>query len=521
MSIFPINESPFKVEGTATSVFYLPPSGKPDPNAPWIPGEERPRIPQASQKGPTCWYYGGPQLLRLKIGNNAPLSENFIKARHFEKACSALRKGYTHLDHVHNLVQRVVSSNLNLKQLEQITLNAISNAKKIKLPLKEIKRLERTHHSVVDAMGVVKKFQEQTAITTLQAFSQENDLRARMQQDLQFLHEVGVDPSVMCINFKKSKDLDVIFHKEGNPISLLDLSYFENLLTERCKDLDAECKSLPSFAKQLMLEKFREAVMLQRLGFYPSCWQPHHTIDQLIKTLNTEGPLHVSGHFGASFYTQKATQKTTKFGHSVHGWEATDRKPKEVSTTKDNLHAVLIIGAEKLKKVAGKGMVYYIDPNVGSDPKNPKAQNFFRISYQEFITHIYCTTLIPTTLQTGFELSNSVREGYAFYCKPEEAIFPNQEKPDFEPVRVCVDLTMDPKSQLGICFAPSCDVPIACLPSESNENRWEGHILRGVEFLFVKIHPDHTLVGEKSTYNRILAPHWPAGKPLMLNNVNF
>jgi hypothetical protein len=522
MSILPINELPIKHEGTELSVFYMPRSGKPDPNAPWVPGEARPRVPQRPQKGQTCWHYG-PQALRYKIGNNHPPQENYIKARQFEKACSTLRKGHTHAYHVSFHVNRVANSNMNIEQEEKNSLNAICYAELLNQPLKEIKKLKRAHQGLVDAMEVVKRFQEQTTITSLHAYNQENNIKAELQQELQFFHAVGVDPSVMFANLSKISTLkNQIFYYEGRQISYHPFAGFEEFLTKYRGNYDDSWKSVPVSLQNQMLATFRNDVIAQRLGFYPSCWQPHHTIDQLIKALNTEGSLYIVGFFGENFYTQKATPKTTKYSRSVYGWEANDRKTTErLNPQQDGIatgHAVLIIGAEKLEAAPGEGMVYYADPNVGSNPKKPEAQNFFRIPYQELANHVTPRQLIPPTHQTGFELSNSALKCYALYCKPQEAIFPNQEKPIYGPIRVCVDITMDPKSRLGICFAPSWNVPIACAPVTGHENWWECHVLRGVEFSFVKINPDHTVEQEKRVSpNLVLAPHWPVDKTLFLH----
>jgi hypothetical protein len=524
MSILHSSESPIKVEGTATSVFYLPPSGKPDPNAPWIPGEERPRIPQASQKGDTCWYYGGFQPLRLKIGNNHPPLESYIKAREFEKTCSALRKGLSHAGVVSYFVNGIADSNLSIERTEQNILNTLFDAKEKNQPIKEIKRLTRVYEAAVDATLVEKRFQEQTKIQDLKTFNKENNIQAHIQQDLQFLHAVGADPIVMYANFKKGLFIEEIFKMQGRHASLVYTLGFEPTLAKKCEGLDAEWEGLQPSSKQIVLDAFCREVILQRLGFHPSCWKPCHTIDQLIKALNIEGPLYVSGYFGTYCYTQRPTHKIAKWDRNIFGWEKDDRKTEEEIDTENGrsvTHAVLLIGAEKLESAPGGGIVYYADPSIGSDPKNPKKQRFFRISYQELAEHVNPVPLIPLTLQSGFELCNSGLRSNAFYCRPEEAIFPHQEEPNFEPIKVSIKTAMARQSQLGICFAPSWDVPIACSPSRSKENKWYTRIPKGVEFAFVQMNPDYTIEWEKAPKNRILSPHWPTEKTLLLNKLEF
>jgi hypothetical protein len=525
MSILPINESPIKLEGTELSVFYMPRPGKPDPNAPWVPGEARPRVPQDPQQGDTCWYDGAIQPLRLKIGKNHPPLENCIKARQFEKKCYNLRKGMILLGRISHFIEGVASSNVSIQQTEQHILGLLTQAQQRKEPSRVIKKLAQIHHAAINATEVVKRFQRQTKIQDLATYNKENNIQKEAQLDLQFLREVGVDPVVMYVNFTKKSFLDAIFHRNGRPTDIGYMLEFEKGLAKTSENLDSKWELLSCSFKRALLERFRIGVILQRSGFHPSCWEPSHKIDQLIKALNTEGPLSVSGYFGPAWCHREPTQKITKWDRSVHGWEDNDLKTKEeikaISASFNVIHAVMIIGAEKLEGISGGGMVYYADPNIGSNPKAPQKQLFFRITYQNLVDHIYPKLLIPTTPQTGFELANSVFEKYAFYCVPEEAVFPNQEEPVYELVNVCVNITMAPGSRLGICFAPSWDIPIACRASRSQENKWYGSIFRGVEFRLVKINPDRTVEPEKMELNRILAPHWPAGKGGTLNNVKF
>ncbi len=345
----------------ANGVFCPPLPGKLGPYK--SDGVSRERVCQSAQKGGNCHYYAL-QILRgeNRIGNHPlvpPLLsarmeagllgeseriqlEKLIKKRSFcregEKIASAYRKGKQKLDDCFGLIFAVTKQYDHLSAQEKNTRVA---AKRILGACKEYGKEES------DPQGYRKLF-----IDTLEAF---------LRQDV-------------CDNF-----MNYLHQERYKARSNVNQPLFDYC---QLSQEDIQRASLKPWDDLNVNEKYvRESIaafacLRSIFSCENSSWDPSQGPQALIDQLKTYGPHLVCGLIGKSFYKEAPSQQPNLVqGRQIHFWKV-GSKINESSVG----HVIVIVGAQIQN---GKGYVYFLDPEDGSDPKDLKSQKVYVMSYDK------------------------------------------------------------------------------------------------------------------------------------------
>jgi hypothetical protein len=348
---------------------YFPPllQGKPNTKIPLENGPKdlRPRVVQNPQKGPNCVFYAL-NMLRRRIGPN-PGSDH-IEARRIEKICSNFRKELTQLEDIlkifiPDLIKRFKNLGVaveNKKTFEEL----ISAVQVLALRAKD----QRDKKGCLAAAAFFNDFCSQSECDDIYLFLDEKYKRSERKIYELFLKNMDVNPKEFCV---QSILEEQILNGSKTPCSKESLSRY------------LECDDPLKMGN--VLHVISMIVCSNVFGFQKSSWTPDRGIDKIQECLELEGPLVVSGRFGESLYRNPPTATDQMEGRPIYTWKAADRfSPEEQAA--HALHVVVLIKVDKggLKG----GFVYFVDPNDGSDPNNPLMQKIYKISYENFISHI-------------------------------------------------------------------------------------------------------------------------------------
>jgi hypothetical protein len=404
--------------------FYLLEPGKPDPNVYWERGEERPRIEQSPQKGPTCWYYAM-NLLRERIGKL--FSPECQKAREIEEKCSLLRKNITHLENERELiVQFLESANENPNHkwawriLPALERRVIIESEKKDLSPEDIEEMKTLIHRI-------QRFCAQMRSDDLSEYFLNYYKKEYCRIQYQFIKTMGFDPAVMYKNLRKKQLLNLFKKTYANSRISFDKTK-ESMLDLAFHKWCRPWKSLPVTDRCTLFSKFLSSVLLQVYGFKAAKWNPDKSIDEFIDTLKTHGPLLMTGTLGTPFH-EKPPEKTREVGgRNIYGWREEDAEMLWTKLGRPVSHFVVVIGAEK--EGSTEGSIYFVDPNDGSSPNNPELQRIYVTSYRNFQEQIYRSSKIPCTQQSGYQLSSSSSSFFhhAFYRPLEDQASSHSQK---------------------------------------------------------------------------------------------
>jgi hypothetical protein len=119
------------------------------------------------------------------------------------------------------------------------------------------------------------------------------------------------------------------------------------------------------------------------------------TVQGMIKTLQTKGPLMINGRFGKHFYAGKEPEKfDEKIGtHALYGW----KKGTPTSEVNGIGHSIVLIGAEVKDS---KKYVYWINPEDSNNPADPDSQKVYISSFESIATRMVTLAGLPMDQMT-------------------------------------------------------------------------------------------------------------------------
>lgn len=358
---------------TELTILYSLPQGKPDTRFPLRRGEpeDRPRVKQSPQKGPTCTYYAL-AMLRRRFG---PQSCDFPDERRIEASCSAFRKEVTALDLPR--VQR--DFKIMEEQMDNLRLKPDLEELQISSSLL-LEKLSMGHFDRI--ANVVRSFISQTECKNLYQFYTHLVLEPLKMVHLKFFDSMGVDPEqIYLADIRLQLATKLTEDLENKPPDLLREAIDDHVALHYPSWHDY-LKARPS-----VLNAYAMKVMADANGFKISSWTPYQRIDGLIRSLAEEKLLIVGGKLAKKHFPASPVVKQIIEGRFIYGWENeyAVRPSKFLSTKKTSTsHCVVIIGAS----LEGGGLVYLANPNDGSDPQNPEQQKIYCLSYASFIARI-------------------------------------------------------------------------------------------------------------------------------------
>lgn len=349
------------LEKTFDTILYSFPPGKPDPQQTCQKdGEMRDRVRQAAAEIPHGYYAFN--YLRKRVGKKfaAGLEEEL----EIEKIASAWRKAYTSL---YKLIPRLVT--LNLKCVQDFLTTIDRKAAQWLLSPRSAKW--EGSDPFFNALAEVQKNLPNLDINSL-VFSQIDNHPSLSTFLNSFLNEN---------KFKNLKEF--VDYKVYKTEIVIDKSLIEKLCPNSSEILNDIEKMEPSrkiiFYNRVAFDSLARAYNLKQTK-----WTPFKNIDCLIKELTENGPLVVGGEFGKTFYVNPPTNKITTYGKEICSWQ---QGAKRVEST--GAQHIVIVGAKKVNDTAG--VVFFIDVNEASDPKNPSSQKYYKISYKNLTSHIEST----------------------------------------------------------------------------------------------------------------------------------
>lgn len=397
----------------STTLIYSLAQGKPDTQFPLIRDQvdNRPRVAQSPQKGPSCYYYAM-NMLRERIGANSP---DYAAERTIEKKCSDFRKecstsfnAESDYDTVQQLVEKICEGTklAQVKEKLHIILHCINNIGKVDSKLEE---------EFFRVTPIFEEFCGQDRIVDILEFAKSKLLSTEIRTHMVFLNDMGIDPKALYQEDIK-KEVCQRFAQELKDKSpeFID-GFIEYSLANQFPSWETHSAQYPGIYNLFVIKAMADAY-----GFQVASWSPLEPISALRECLKTNGPLFVGGAFGRNKYSVDATIMQEVGGRSIFGWKSTDRKPegkKPILGTKSfTEHAIVIIGAASGGSKGG--FVYYVDPKDGSDPLKPEQQKVYVISYQNLASSIADLRGQSIKLNSTATPKSSIC-GYA-YCFPKK-----------------------------------------------------------------------------------------------------
>lgn len=329
-------------------VLYELPAGKPDPTLPCPVGkEDRPRVRQSAAKGRTCWYYAM-NFLRTRVGCD-PMGDHSVE-RKIEKTLSEHRKKLSDIDIT------FPTKNMRTSGVFKQRLPDDRAAVHSLIGLYELGRVECVHASVQALFDVYidlcKRFIAQQKYNSMATFLQCEETKLKDSITRDCLIGLGVDPRV-----RFAKVISEVTGMNAAGLTLEKLCAFSGGFDNVLRSVAAE-----------------------KYGLKTSDWTPDMSIEVLIQEMKLHGPLYVSGALGACVYVAPPRVLRSVAGRTIHFW------PK--GSARNNLtagHAVVLVGAEK---TSGGPLIYYVDPNDPSDPKDKSLQKIYAISYKNLVDSV-------------------------------------------------------------------------------------------------------------------------------------
>jgi hypothetical protein len=354
------------VQNIPFTLYFLKP-GKPDPDVPWEENQERPYVGQPSQKEGTCWYYTANRL-RLHIRDLHP--PQYHQARKIEKECSLLRKKFTQLDELQDIVDSLAKQYPDHDSVE-------NNAFKIHEGLREDCASGRiTFHQFNKICTVLKRFLQNDVSVKLSDFADEYKTEAQVRLNSRFLTKMGVSSQLM--------------------------GQMKKLCSEGSEEWKFGC--------------YKQSVMLQAYGFKVASWDPGEPISELEENLQ-HGPLLIPAAWIGRTYHNRAPQAIkTVAGHYIYKFRERDQTYTDEQLFKENPHTIIVVGVEK--DGADDGLVYYVDPFYDSHPKHPERERICTISYKSFCHRVNHIVVVPYDPSYSNRVPSCINEliiAHAFY----------------------------------------------------------------------------------------------------------
>ncbi len=200
--------------------------------------------------------------------------------------------------------------------------------------------------------------------------SVEEYYRTAMKANQTFLRAKGIDPEVAARDFY----IDIL--KKG--MAEMPAEYFSPAgIAELMAMVEPLLVVQKPWYKVEHMNAAAHRVMARGHGLEEIPCKDLLTMEKLMHSLKTKGPLLINGRFGKDFY---AGLEPTKFeekvgGHDLYGWKKGALTVSGIGFT----HVIVLVGAE-IK--AGKAYVYWIDPAEPNDPAQPGGQRWYVSSFQ-------------------------------------------------------------------------------------------------------------------------------------------
>ncbi len=227
-----------------------------------------------------------------------------------------------------------------------------SSKKAAELVLKTEKFLSEGHRKVL------QNFIEESGSIDFRSYAESLLVRREVEHNTKFFKEIGIQP------------LDAI------PESILKSKFkMQSISNEGVKKLSLENqKSIGNILTRFALAKI--------YVFPASSWNISKDIDVLFEEVRNHGVIGFGGFFSRHQYIEKPHQVMEIAGNKIFGWSPGARKYSYG-------HSIAVVGVikenrkEQLQK-GNAGYVIYVDPNDGSNPKEPEEQQLYVISYKRF-----------------------------------------------------------------------------------------------------------------------------------------
>lgn len=387
------------VTSVSFPLYFLQP-GKPDPSVPFEQGGAR--VLQARQKGPTCWYYAMKASMMLP-----PATET-------RKKYSNLRKQITYRSEKIKLGSEMVKDiRSHICRWEEWE-PGISDRDALK---GAIPRLVEIYRDEI-LNGIYKKEKITNFFDFILSFQSQTEFNNMMDYFL-----FAVEDSLGCpySNFsEKNKNCFNNFIRNLNRICEINESAIncnensQELSQQKRKQLAPLLQrvqkegQVPKDLRTGLSELFILGAAFNDYGFQAGGWDPSRSIDQLIMDLKLHGVLWTSGLLGRGGYESTPEILRKIEGRNIYHWKEESRQKKNCEET----HAIVVIGAEKQQN---SGLVYYVDPNSQSDPKNREGQRIYTVPYEDFRKNVVLQFNVLCIPQNIFQLVARQSSAYVFY----------------------------------------------------------------------------------------------------------
>ncbi len=291
------------------------------------------------QVGPTCWL----QVMQYILHGAYPVTPG-----PHEKSINELRLA---LDS--SRLETYAAEELLSHPLLQLAASSSSSKKTAEHLLKSDKSLSEGQRKVL------QNFIVESDSMDFRSYAASHSDRRSVEHYTKFFQEVGIQP------------LDAI------PKPILELLCGVSSISNK------SVKKLPLQKQDLVGSILGELALTRIYGFPASSWNISKGIDVLFEEVRNHGAVGVGGMFSRKQYTEKPHQVMEIAGNKIFGWSPEARKPYFTG------HYIAVVGVikenrkEQLQK-GNVGYVIYVDPNDGSNPKEPEQQQYCVISYKKF-----------------------------------------------------------------------------------------------------------------------------------------
>lgn len=340
--------------GNLSSNFFIsfPALGKPNPLEPKnLEGPDlRSRVRQNGSKEPTL-YHAVLNLLREQRYKASNISIEF-PFRHFEKLVSKRRKNLTNYNDSLPFIVDVLFIPSVRSILSKITTTNCYEPSILQMIQHLDQKEQDNDPSAKTIEAILPHFKAQMQYNSLFDYLKNLRISKRLEINLNFLSEIGVNPSHLYQEFYYK---DPKFYRQIFPAD--------------------QWETLTIPFKTSVIDSLIFLYLAKKYNLEISSWLPNQPIDDLLKELKKRGPLAILGRFGKRYYIDPPQQLGQIQNRNTYGWLKTSKK----NDINDNTYIILLIGAEQKPSYQ---IVYYLDPQEASDPKHPEEQRVYAMSYQ-------------------------------------------------------------------------------------------------------------------------------------------
>lgn len=335
------------------SIFCPSLPGKPDPHVSLIPGQQRARKDQESQKGNTCIYYAL-QIVRnnTKSPKNQKSSEEKLLSNH-RKQITIWTKKWGEIEYL---------SQIFYEQFPDCTQN------KARLYMQAINKAPNPH---------------QELIATLQAFCSQ----AIYSELSDYIHAAKAE-EIATIHTQLLEALKI----SAEEIEEYCQTTFR-IPSEALRNPYSFALQVPEDQRHQLIKStiaVREGVLTglyvrKAAGiykFHTSSWTPEQPITELIRQLQLHGQHLFFATLGTSFYAASPLRlKDSIEGRPVFGWS-----PNAPRLEQHAAHTIVVVGAELIGE---RGYVYFVDPNDATKAGQLETQKIYKVSYERFLSCVH------------------------------------------------------------------------------------------------------------------------------------